>query len=71
MDYSQIIRELRDEQARLDSAIAQLEALVGSSDGIVIAARSRRGRTSMGEAERREVSARMKKYWANRRKVKA
>jgi hypothetical protein len=68
MDYRRIIRELRDEQARLDSAIAQLEALAGSADGNWIAPRSRRGRKSMGAAERREVSARMKKYWAGRRK---
>lgn len=70
MDYIQIIQELRDQRARLDSAIAQLETLAGSGDGNGIALRSRRGRKSMGEAERREVSTRMKKYWASRRKAK-
>ena len=70
MDYSQNIQEQRDEQARIDSTIAQLETLAGSGDGNGIAPRSRRGRKSMGEAERREVSARMKKYWAIQRKAK-
>ncbi len=70
MDYSRIIRELQDEKARLAAAIAQLEALAGSGDGNLALPRSRRGRKSMGPAERREVSARMKKYWANQRKAK-
>jgi hypothetical protein len=64
MDYVRIIRDLREQKSRLDSAIAQLEALEGSGT----ATRSPRGRKSMGEAERREVSARIKKYWAKRRK---
>jgi len=70
MDYSRIIRELRDEKTRLDAAITQLEALAGICDGSLALSRSRRGRKSMGPAERREVSARMKKYWASRRKAR-
>jgi len=35
------------------------------------AAPRRRGRRRMSAAERKEVSARMKRYWASRRKAKA
>jgi len=44
---------LRAEIGHLDAAIAALEAKPAS----------RRGRRSMGEAERLVVSARMKRYW--------
>lgn len=69
MDLNGAIRELRAEVARLDAAIAQLEALASSGDGAQ-RARSQRGRKSMGAAERREVSERMRQYWAKRRKSK-
>jgi hypothetical protein len=42
-----------------------LESLDGTG---TLVPHSRRGRKSMGEAERREVSARLKRYWAKRRK---
>lgn len=70
MDLTYAITELRAECERLDRAIAQLEALAGSRNGSAPVPRSRRGRKSMGEAERREVSERMKRYWANRRKAR-
>jgi hypothetical protein len=60
------IDELRREKQRLDRVIASLEELkapVASADAPV---RSRRGRKSMSPEERREVSARMKRYWASR-----
>ena len=67
MDLNQTIREFREEHARLSAAIAQLESLNHFSEA---APRSRRGRKSMAEAERREVSERMKRYWASRRLAK-
>ena len=70
MDLNQTITELRAERDRLAIAIAQLEMLAGTGNGSAPAPRSRRGRKSMGEAERREVSERMKRYWANRRKAR-
>jgi hypothetical protein len=69
MDLNEPIRYLREQHARLVAAIAQLESLAGSSNGMQ-PIRSRRGRKSMGAAERREVSERMKRYWASRRKVR-
>jgi hypothetical protein len=68
MDLYQTIKELRREKQELDRTIAVLEELAalqrGQSSGTYL---KRRGRKSMGAAERREVSARMKKYWAARR----
>ena len=71
MNLNEPIRYLREQHAKLVAAIEQLESLEGSGDGSAPAPRSRRGRKSMGVAERREVSERMKKYWASRRKSRA
>lgn len=70
MDLNRAINELRAERDRLEAVIAQLESLNGPSPTAVLASGSRRGRKSMGVAERREVSERMKKYWAERREAK-
>lgn len=69
-DFSQLLRDLHDEKARLDRVIATLEELatVRSANGEGGAAvRSRRGRKGMNDEERKEVSERMRKYWASRR----
>ena len=60
------IEELRREKQRLERVIASLEELKGPAAGTAAPVRSRRGRKSMSPEERREVSARMKKYWAGR-----
>lgn len=63
MDLYQAIQELYEEKRRLDQAIAALE-----SQGHVPAAPvRRRGRKSMNEDERKQVSERMRKYWESRR----
>ena len=67
MDLNETIRELREEHTRLSAVIAQLESLNESNER---PQGSRRGRKSMGDAERREVSERMKRYWASRRLAK-
>jgi hypothetical protein len=72
MDLYRAIRELREEKRRVEEAIASLEELVKSAGGIRsldldTLARKRRGRRSMPPEERRDVSERMKKYWAGRR----
>jgi hypothetical protein len=68
MDIRKMIRELQAEREALERAISSLEQLQNSETGIVLPeSRSRRGRKSMGAEEREEVSARMKKYWAQRR----
>jgi hypothetical protein len=71
MDLYRIIGDLVEERNRLQRIIESLEAM----DGITAkAARSRpatRGRKSMDNAARKEVSERMKLYWAKRRAARA
>ena len=65
MDLAKTIEELRGEKEKLDRVITSLEGLQGAMNGNAPQKR-RRGRKFMSPAERREVSARMKKYWAGR-----
>jgi hypothetical protein len=67
MDFDKLIRELNAEIDKLKRVVGSLEELRGTSG--TSATPSRRGRKSMNAAERLEVSARMKKYWANRRRA--
>jgi hypothetical protein len=73
MDLYKAIQELYEEKDRLERVIASLEELQRTA--AVVApprpAAGRRGRKSMSAAERREVSERMKNYWASRRKTKS
>ena len=72
MNVADIIRDLRARKEKLEQCIAALEDLQsaqGAPGGLPRAGRS--GRKSMGEQERQEVSARMKRYWASRRKRRA
>ena len=77
MDLYKAIRELYAEKKRLEEAIASLEELVATKSGAAELElegrqrRNRRGRKSMPPDERREVSERMKKYWAQRRSRKS
>ena len=75
MDLTKTIEELRRERKRLERIIASLEEYqlqfvlyhdLQASLAAYIPVGSRRGRKSMSPEERREVSARMKKYWAGR-----
>ncbi len=69
MDLVKAIRELYEEKKRLDTVIASLESMI-ALEGKVPGrqpAPKKRGRKSMSREERQEVSARMKKYWAERR----
>ena len=77
MDLYKAIRELVEEKRRIDQIIASLEEMLArgpvgpqgrdaSKD-----APKRRGRKSMSPEERREVSARMARYWAEKRTGKA
>jgi hypothetical protein len=66
MDFDQILSSLRVEKENIDKVIASLEDLQTITSNA--AKPWRRGRKSMNEEERREVSARMKRYWAERRK---
>jgi hypothetical protein len=70
MDLYKAIRDLYAEKERLERVIASLEELQRNAQAAKEAKTksARRGRKSMNSKEREEVSARMKKYWENRRK---
>jgi len=72
MDFHKALQDLYAEKEKLERAIASLEALqrVGNEFPPIPKIGNRRGRKSMNPAERAEVSERMKKYWAGRRKQK-
>lgn len=68
MDLYRTIRILDDERRRLDKLIASLELLKASEARPgAKKAPARRGRKGMSAGERKEISERMKKYWAARR----
>ena len=72
VDLSRALRDLYEEKQRLEQAIALLEDLqqaegdAPQSDGV-----KRRGRKGMDQDERKEVSLRMRAYWARRRGQKS
>jgi hypothetical protein len=68
MDLSRTIAELVEHKGKLDRSIAALEELASGRAGQPALTRNRRGRKSMGAEEREQVSARMKEYWAKRRR---
>lgn len=65
MDIDFVIRQLREERKRLDGIIETLERL--GPEGQAPTKPKRRGRKSMDEKGRQEVSKRMKQYWERRR----
>lgn len=77
MDVFKALRALYEERKKLDNVIASLEDLQKKAEegvefiSIPKKPASRRGRKSMDEEARREVSQRMKAYWARRRLEKA
>jgi hypothetical protein len=70
MDLYRAIQDLYAEREKLERVIASLEDLQRAAGGSIppMQSEKRRGRKSMNAGERAEVSARMKKYWAGRRK---
>ena len=62
------IRYLRAEAEKLDRVIVSLEKLLTDQAPSSELALHRRGRKSMGPEERQQVSVRMKRYWAKRRR---
>jgi len=70
---SKLIAFLKEERQKVDRAIATLEELVESESKLQVdlgAIAHTRGRHSMGLEERKQVSERMKRYWAGRRVAK-
>jgi hypothetical protein len=70
MDLYKAIRDLYAEKEKLERVIASLEELqrTAGGKGLLLDGAKRRGRKSMNSRERQEVSERMKRYWAGRRK---
>lgn len=71
MDLYKAIQDLYAEKERLERVIASLEELQrakGEGPDLSLPAGKRRGRKSMSNTERQQVSQRMKKYWEKRRK---
>jgi hypothetical protein len=70
MDLYKAIQDLYAEKEKLERVIASLEELQRAAEGgqVMLHGSKRRGRKSMGDGERAEVSERMKKYWASRRR---
>ena len=69
MDLTRAIRELYAEKARLEKIISSLEQLLQGETVPAAATGKRRGRKFMNAQARKEVSERMKKYWAERRQL--
>jgi hypothetical protein len=67
MDLYRIIDELDQERQRLTRIIESLEGMTPSGKAPGRKPGKRRGRKSMDEAARKEVSERMKLYWQTRR----
>ena len=67
MDIHRIIQELHEERERLDRVIKSIESFAGDEQEAP-APTKRRGRRTMSQEERRQVSQRMRKYWESRRK---
>jgi hypothetical protein len=65
------LAELHAEQAAILKEFPELKRGIGPSytdDGTTMLTSKRRGRRRMSAAQKAEVSRRMKKYWAKRRK---
>ena len=75
MDTARLIRDLRAEKARIDRAIAALEALNGtgarsqSPQSAAPTLQKTHKRGVMSAAGRKRISEMMKKRWAARRKA--
>jgi len=71
MDLYKAIQDLYAEKEKLERVIASLEELqraAEAAEAVPGTGAKRRGRKSMGSNERQQVSERMKKYWAGRKR---
>ena len=69
MDIENAIKNLCAERDRINRLIGILEEF--QRTGVWSGTPKRRGRKFMGAEDRKEVSERMRRYWANRRAEKA
>ncbi len=68
MNISRILAELRTERARIDQAIAAIEAISGNNSSPATAKPGRVGSRRMSAAGRKRISEAAKAMWAERRK---
>ncbi len=68
MNISRILAELRTERARIDQAIAAIEAISGNNFSPATAKPRRVGSRRMSAAGRKRISEAAKAMWAERRK---
>ncbi|MBZ5591723.1 MAG: hypothetical protein LAP39_05775 [Acidobacteriia bacterium] len=69
MNINKTIRELIEEKKRLDRVIGTLEEMQRNGRvEVVLPPVKKRGRKSMDEQARQQVSERMKRYWETRRR---
>ena len=70
MNLKAMIGYFRDELRKVERVIAAIEDLqTNGLENSRTSARGRRGRKFMNAEERREVSERMKRYWAKRQRM--
>jgi hypothetical protein len=68
MDLLKIIQDLSEEKAKLERVLAELEDLQRNAVQVPeLPKPKRKGRKPMPPEERRDVSDRMKRYWARYR----
>jgi hypothetical protein len=67
MSIDQIVKELRQERSRLDTAIQALEGLTGATTTTSARATSARKGSKMSAAARRKISLAQKARWAKQR----
>ena len=67
MDLSKALEQLYAEKEKLEKSKALLEGLLEPETESPVKIQKRRGRRDMGIDERRQVSIRMRAYWASRR----
>jgi len=69
VNINKTIRELIEEKKRLDRVIGTLEEMQRTGRvEVVPPSQKRRGRKSMDDQARQQVSERMKRYWESRRR---
>jgi len=67
MSLDRALQELYQEKEILDKAILYMEQLEHSVNNPMLPLRDKRGRKSVPEGERKEISERMKRYWASKK----
>ena len=70
MDLTQTLEQLYAHKQKLERALELLHQLQAGGPTTGQPGGKRRGRKSMPAEERQEVSARMKRYWAEQRKLR-